>query len=201
MSDSITCICGYRGPSVPEGGRAVCPICRTPAETGRQRPAAPPPVAAVPQAAPGQPRPSGPKSSGPKYYRIACPKGHNLKVGPGMIGQQAVCPTCNTVFELRLEDSLEYQREQDALRQQKEIENAEKWLKRAIWAAVFIGASLIGMTVLYAAFRWSGRRPLPPPPPAAPVEESAAPVEEAPAEEAPAQEAPVETTEEPTTQP
>lgn len=89
-----------------------------------------------------------------------------------MIGQQAVCPTCNTVFELRLEDSREYRREQEALRQQKEIESAEQWLKRAIWAAVFIGASLLGMAVLYAAFRWSGQRPLPPPPPEAPVEES-----------------------------
>lgn len=170
MSDSITCICGYRGPSVPEGGRAVCPICRTPAETGRQRPAAPPPVAAAPQAAPAKPRPTG-----PKYYRIACPKGHKLKVGPAMIGQQAVCPTCNTVFELRLEDSQEYRREQEALRQRKETEDAEKWLKRAIWAAVFIGASLLGMAVLYADFRWSGQRPLPPPPPEAAVEE--APVE------------------------
>jgi len=94
-----------------------------------------------------------------------------------MLGQQAVCPTCNTVFELSLENSREYQREQASLRQQKEIEDAEKWLKRAIWAAVFIGASLIGMTVLYAAFRWSGRRSLPPPPPAAPAEEVAAPVE------------------------
>lgn len=177
MSESVTCICGYRGPSVPEGGRPVCPICRTPVETGRPRPAAPPPVAAAPKAAPAPA--VAPRPSGPKFYRIACPKGHNLKVGPAMIGQQAVCPTCNTVFELRLEDSREYQREQAALRQQKEIEDAEKWLKRAIWAAIFIGASLLGMAVLYAFFRWSGQRPLPPPPPA---EEITAPVEEVPAE-------------------
>lgn len=170
MSDSITCICGYRGPSVPEAGRPVCPICRTPAETGRQRPAAPPPVAMAPSAA------AAPRPSGPKYYRIPCPNGHNLKVGPAMIGQQAVCPTCNTVFEIRLEDSREYQREQEALRQQKEAEDAEKWLKRAIWSAVFIGASLIGMTVLYAVFRQAGRRPSPPPP------EIAKPAEETPAE-------------------
>lgn len=171
MSDSITCICGYRGPSVPEAGRPVCPICRTPAETGRQRPAAPPPVAAAAPVAPAAPRPSG-----PKYYRLACPKGHKLKVGPAMIGQQAVCPTCNAVFELRIEDSREYQREQEALRQQKEAEAAENWLKRAIWAAVFIGASLVGMTVLYAVFRRGSRRESPPPPP---PQEIVAPVEEA----------------------
>jgi hypothetical protein len=99
-----------------------------------------------------------------------------------MIGQQAVCPTCNTVFDIRLEDSREHQREQEALRQQKEVEDAEKWLKRAIWAAVFIGASLIGMTVLYGVFRQMGRRPPPPPP-----QEIAAPVEAAPVEEAPAE--------------
>ncbi|MEI7781624.1 MAG: hypothetical protein WCJ18_06840 [Planctomycetota bacterium] len=33
MADSITCICGYRGQSVAENGRTVCPICRTPART------------------------------------------------------------------------------------------------------------------------------------------------------------------------
>jgi hypothetical protein len=94
-----------------------------------------------------------------------------------MIGQQAVCPTCNAVFELRLEDSREYQQEQELLRQQKEAEEAEKWLRRAIWAAVFIVASLIGMTVLYAVFRRSGQRVTPPPPPAeeVPVEPTAQP--------------------------
>lgn len=100
-----------------------------------------------------------------------------------MIGQEVVCPTCNVVFALRLEDSHEYRREQETLRQQKEGEDAEKWLKRAIWSAVFIGASLIGMTVLYAVFRQMGRRPLPPPP----EPEIAAPVEETPAEEPPAE--------------
>lgn len=177
MADSITCVCGYRGPSVPEGGRPVCPICRTPAEAGRKRPAPAAPVAATP-AAPTAPIALQP--DGQKHYRIPCPNGHNLKVGPAMIGQQAVCPTCNTVFVIRLEDSREYQREQEALRQQKEAEDAEKWLKRAIWSAVFIGASLIGMTVLYAVFRQAGRRPLPPPP----EPEIAAPAEETPAEPA-----------------
>ena len=28
MSDSISCVCGYRGPSVPEGDYQVCPLCR-----------------------------------------------------------------------------------------------------------------------------------------------------------------------------
>ena len=180
MSDGITCICGYRGPSVPEGGRPVCPICRTPAETGRQRPAPAPPAAAAAPAAPAAL--AAPGTSGPKYYRLACPNGHKLKVGTAMIGQRAVCPTCNAAFELRLEDSREYQRELEALRQQKEAEDAEKWLKRAIWSAVFIGASLIGMAVLYVVFRQSNRRELPPPP----EPEITAPAEAVP-EEAPAE--------------
>lgn len=192
MSDNITCICGYRGPSVPEAGRPVCPICRTPAETGRHRPAPAAPIAAAVPAVSTTPAAPGP--SGSKLYHITCPNGHNLKVGSAMIGQQAVCPTCNTVFDILLENSREYRREQEVLRQQKEAEDAEKWLKRAIWAAVFIGASLIGMTVLYAFFRWTGRRPLPPP-----LEPKiTAPAEEVPAEEAPAEEAPAEPeTEEP----
>ena len=191
MPDSITCNCGYRGPSVPEAGRPVCPICRTPAETGRQRTAAPPPVAAAAPAAPAVRAASvTTRPSGPKYYRLACPNGHKLKVGTAMIGQQAVCPTCNAVFELRLEDSREYQRQQEALRQQKEAEAAEKWLKRAIWAAVFIVASLIGMTVLYAVFRRGSRRESPPPPP--PPQEIVAPVEAAAPETASPSEGPAE---------
>lgn len=150
MAESISCICGYRGPGVAEGDRDVCPICRTPA--GRSaasrpvpRPAEPPASAAknddwMPVTA-GMPPPAG-KSA---RYRIACPRGHMLKVPEGMLDQQAVCPQCNEVFVLRLTDSLEYRTEQEKIDRIREEEMARKWLRRAIWAAVFIVVSLVGM--------------------------------------------------------
>jgi hypothetical protein len=197
MADSITCICGYRGPSVAENGRNVCPICRTPAG-GRAAvaPAAPPRPAGP--AATALPRPAAAGAATAKHYRIACPNGHTLKVAPTMIGQQAVCPTCNAMFLLRLEDSREYRKEQDAIQEQKDAEAARKWLNRAIWAAVFIVASLAGMIIYQVVTRKAPRRP-PPPPPEAPAVESTEPAAE-PALEAPAEPVP-ETPTEPAAEP
>ena len=158
MADTITCICGYRGPSVAEGPRAVCPICRTPAQGGLFR-APPPPVAAAAQA-PAAPRPQAAppidgsaEPSEPKAYRINCPNGHPLKVRAAMLGQQAVCPKCNAVFVLQVEDSREYKKEQERLQDHRDAKMAQQWLRRAIWAAVFIVASLIGMIVLSFVYR------------------------------------------------
>lgn len=156
MADSINCICGYRGPSVPEGNRTVCPICRTPAEGGIFRAPPPPPqptgLAAAPAAfsqPAAQPAAAGPPAS----YRIPCPNGHELKAKTAMLGQQVVCPKCNAVFELRLENSREHRKEQAQQQEHREAAMAAKWLRRAIVAAVFIVASLAGMGVISFVYK------------------------------------------------
>jgi len=158
MADTITCICGYRGPSVAEASRSVCPICRTPAQGGIFR--APPPPTAPVAAPPASQRQQDPPPldapsarSQPRFYRIPCPNGHELKIRPAMLGQQVVCPKCNAVFVLQIEDSSKHKKEQELLQQQQDAKMAERWLKRAIWAAVFIVASLIGMIVLTFVYR------------------------------------------------
>lgn len=100
-----------------------------------------------------QPSAEPPAGGPPAFYRIPCPNGHQLKAKAAMLGQQVVCPKCNAVFELRLEDSREHKKEQARLREHREAEMAAKWLKRAIWAAVFIVASLVGMIVISIAYR------------------------------------------------
>lgn len=99
-------------------------------------------------------------------YRIPCPRGHVLKAGEHMLGQRVVCPECNEVFLLRKEDSLEERKKQEKARRAEEERMAKLWLSRAIWAAAFIVASLVGMIALSLAFR----PPLPPRPAEPPSE-------------------------------
>lgn len=150
MSKPITCICGYRGPSVMEGARTVCPICRTPASgrTAASPAAAPtafaPPPPPAPAAAPTASSAAAQRTS----YRIPCPRGHVLKTPASMLGQQVFCPQCNEVFVLRETDSLEHRRVREKLDREREQEQAQRWLKRAIMAAVFVVLSFAVMISL-----------------------------------------------------
>jgi len=131
VAESVTCVCGYSGPAIAPAGRAVCPICHTPA-------------AAAPA---------------PRILRIPCPRGHVLKAGEHLLGQQVVCPDCNEMFLLREDDSLERRQELKRLRQAEEERIAKLWLARAIWAAAFIVASLVGMIAFSFAYRAPPPRP------------------------------------------
>ncbi|MFM8379421.1 MAG: hypothetical protein ACKOB1_08870 [Planctomycetia bacterium] len=161
MPDAIACSCGYRGPAVVIAGQTVCPICRTPAA-----PAAPGRPAAAPPAMPRPPSAAAAPAARSTTYRIPCPRGHVLKAGEHMLGQRVVCPECNEVFLLRKEDSLEERKKQKKARRAEEERMAKLWLSRAIWAAAFIVASLVGMIALSLAFR----PPLPPRPAEPPSE-------------------------------
>lgn len=169
MPDIIACSCGYRGPAVSIAGQNVCPICRTPA--------APTAPGAVPIASGDMPRPSAVAAPAPGpvvqpiTHRIPCPRGHVLTASERMLGQQVVCPECNDVFLLRKEDSLGERKKRETARLAEEERIAKLWLSRAILAAAFIVASLVGMIALSFAFR----PPLPPPP----VEPPSAPAPEA----------------------
>ena len=127
MSESIACICGYHGPSVLSTRGATCPIC------GAQ------PSGSIDSSL------ESAVSQRPKTYHIPCPKGHLLTAIETMLEEQVVCPTCNAFFVLRITDSLEYRKRQQRLNEEREGREAQIWLKRAIWAAVLVVASLIGM--------------------------------------------------------
>jgi hypothetical protein len=120
MVASISCICGYRGPSVSEPGGDVCPICRTPA------------------------------ASRDEALHIPCPRGHVLKVTQAMLGQRVVCPKCNDFFVLTAEASVERSREMDRLRHEDDTRRARLWLARALWAAVLVVVSLVSLIIVSA---------------------------------------------------
>lgn len=102
----------------------------------------------------------------PSKFRVVCPRGHALKAGQHLFGQQVVCPECNEMFILREEDSLEHRKAREKARLAEEEQMAKRWLSRSIWAAAFIVASLAGMIAVSFALR----KPSPPPadPPTAP---------------------------------
>jgi len=68
-----------------------------------------------------------------------------------MFGQQALCPYCNTQFELRYEDSIEYQEEQAEAKLRREEEINKMWVKGAIGAVIFVGVMFLGF-ILYNVF-------------------------------------------------
>lgn len=81
-------------------------------------------------------------------YSIPCPNGHVLETPVEMLGQHAMCPHCQSQFELREEDSHEYKE-----RRRREIEKqdavvGEKWLKRAIWIAGIVIAGLLILVII-----------------------------------------------------
>lgn len=83
----------------------------------------------------------------PKTYRISCPQGHQLHTPSDMLGQQALCPYCNAQFELKYENSVEYQEEQQAAARRREQELTKFWLTWAIRASIGVGLLLAGMIV------------------------------------------------------
>jgi hypothetical protein len=143
MADTIKCVCGYRGPSVPEGEFEVCPICR-----GRVRGGGWPVADAGSSAPAGAFDEDALRPPEPTIYRIPCPNGHVLKAREEMLGEQVCCPECSEFFVLRATDSVEFRRQQAKLRAAAEERAARAWLTRAIVSAVIIGLSLVAMLVI-----------------------------------------------------
>jgi hypothetical protein len=118
MGSTLSCICGYRGPSVSAADGDVCPICRTPAAPRDDR------------------------------LHIPWPRGHVLEVPESMMGQRVVCPKCNQFFVLAAEASVERKREQERLQHEQDVRRARVWLGRAIGAAAVVVAALVAMVVI-----------------------------------------------------
>ena len=129
MAASIACICGYRGPSVLDADRDICPICHTPASA--PMPVAPASTAQLPH----------------DDLHIPCPGGHVLRVAKTMLGQRVVCPQCNVVFVLAADACVEHRRERESLQHERDARRARRWLARAIWAAVLVVLAFVTMIV------------------------------------------------------
>lgn len=75
-------------------------------------------------------------------YRIDCPQGHRVSVPRNLLGQDLICPTCNSSFHADINNSAE---QQDA-----RVEKAARqWLMVAITAAILL--VFTGLFVAYLA--------------------------------------------------
>jgi len=84
----------------------------------------------------------------PEVYHIVCPQGHVLETPREMLGTDAMCPFCQSVFHLAYEASQEYQE-----KRRREIELAERraalfWVRLAVGAAILVVGGLITMIIL-----------------------------------------------------
>jgi|GEM_PF-870205 len=172
MTVTINCICGYSGPSKAAGGSTIeCPICGLPATTDvgfvvdetfsvvARKSASGTAKISIESAArretenrafnPLDSLSAGPSQpTKPTTYRIPCPNGHIRKIQEKMIGQQAVCPTCNAFYLLKITDSQEYRQEMNRRQDEKDAKQAKLWLRWAIVAAVCVVLFFIALFVI-----------------------------------------------------
>jgi DNA-directed RNA polymerase subunit RPC12/RpoP len=152
------------------GQESACPTCDSrflvpqpdPAASASEsadigeRTVAPPPE-------PGQPFPSINTSDGAmasesalpdlsegrqQVIHVACPQGHELETPREMIGEEVICPYCDTQFRVRFEDSIEYRREKEEQRERRELQVGRTWM---FWAIAVAVAVVLGLTILLAA--------------------------------------------------
>ncbi len=101
---------------------------------------------------------------------VLCPSGHELETPRDMVGQDAMCPFCQTVFHLRYEDSVEY-RQHKAEEEERRVQRAgQTWM---LWACG-IAVGVVGALIVLAALAMSKSPPPEPEKPPA-IPEVAAP--------------------------
>ena len=86
-----------------------------------------------------------PSAAQQQTLHILCPSGHELETPREMLGQDAMCPFCQVQFRLRLEDSVEYRKEQEENQTRREMQLGQSWMYWSIGAAV---AVVLGVIVL-----------------------------------------------------
>jgi hypothetical protein len=78
---------------------------------------------------------------------LVCPEGHELPTPRDMIGQEAICPHCGTQFQLRFEDTREYQHQREQERIRREMAFGKKMMNFAIISAVVVVMGILVMVI------------------------------------------------------
>jgi glutaredoxin len=82
-----------------------------------------------------------------KLLHIPCPKGHILDTPLDMLGEDVLCPHCETQFRLLERNSVEFQRKNELEERRKEARANKFWLNFAIIAAVVFVLGLLIMII------------------------------------------------------
>ena len=81
----------------------------------------------------------------PKVLHIRCPSGHLVKARSDLLGKNGRCPACKTTFELRYEDSIEFQRRTGKILHRDETKTGRAWIAWAFLAAFIVFAGLVAL--------------------------------------------------------
>jgi len=83
----------------------------------------------------------------PKVLHIRCPSGHLVKAKSDLLGKNGRCPACKKTFELRYEDSVEFQRRKEKILRREENKTGRAWIAGALLAAFLVFAGLVGLII------------------------------------------------------
>ena len=84
----------------------------------------------------------------PRILHIRCPSGHLVKAKSDLLGKNGRCPACKKTFELRYENSVEFQRRREKILQREEIKTGRSWMAWAILASFLVFVGLVAMIVM-----------------------------------------------------
>lgn len=84
----------------------------------------------------------------PSVVHVLCPNGHALETPREMLGQDAICPHCDSEFRLCYETSIEYRKEKEEQEEDEEIEVGNLWLNVSIIAAVVVILGIVFLIVM-----------------------------------------------------
>lgn len=80
-----------------------------------------------------------------KVLHIRCPSGHVVKANSDLLGKNGRCPACKQTFELRYEDSMEFQRRTKKILHRGETKSGPSWIAWAFLAAFAVVAGLVAL--------------------------------------------------------
>lgn len=83
----------------------------------------------------------------PKVLHIRCPSGHLVKAKSDLLGKNGRCPACKKTFELRYEDSVEFQRRKEKILRREENKTSQAWIAGALLAAFLVFTGLVGLII------------------------------------------------------
>jgi uncharacterized Zn-finger protein len=108
-------------------------------------PVEPPSFPFAPTATPGAGFDPFNQPAQPRFLHIPCPRGDELEVPLEMVGQEVICPHCQTQFRLRDKDSIEHKQKRRQELELKDYKTGQLWMT---WAVVIAVAVLIGLAVM-----------------------------------------------------
>jgi hypothetical protein len=97
------------------------------------------------QSAPEVTDQSTPPPQPPTILHIRCPSGHLVNAQSDLLGQKGRCPACKKTFELRYEDSVEFQRRTEKILRRQEIKTGNAWTAWAFLLAFLAFAGLVAL--------------------------------------------------------